>query len=132
MSDAWDGRPQNPERDGWHWLDAGGPVLCEWRASRGWMDETWWPHAADLVYLGPCLTPQEVAAREAAAAEAMREACASMLDTDADAAERRWAENGDTFGIGSRYVATLRRYAETVRAVPLPHADALARGTSHE
>lgn len=59
----WDGRPLNPERDGWHWLDADGPVLCEWRVSRGWMDETWCTHAADLVYLGPCLTPSEVAAQ---------------------------------------------------------------------
>jgi hypothetical protein len=22
MSDAWDGRPADPEKDGWHWLEA--------------------------------------------------------------------------------------------------------------
>ena len=68
------GVPLNPEQDGWHWLDAGGPVLCEWRASRGWMDETWWPHAADLAYLGLCLPPAEVAALVAEAEAQGREA----------------------------------------------------------
>lgn len=79
MSDEtkpWDGRPENPERDGWHWLlgnGGKGPIVeaacwcarrCVWfiqgnddpmRAdqmlTRGW-----------LSYLGPCLLPTQHAA----------------------------------------------------------------------
>lgn len=32
---AWDGRPEKPERDGWHWVkpDGGDPFPAEWRAA---------------------------------------------------------------------------------------------------
>ena len=72
MSSFWPdpyapGLPLDPERDGWHWLDSSdGPVACEWRASRGWMDGVRYP--LDLIYLGPCLTPPEVVALRVAAA----------------------------------------------------------------
>lgn len=70
MSEAWDGRPLNPERDGWHWL--GGPVgsqsihywmgdIQRWETASG---SCWTPEyfAARSSYLGPCLTPDQVAA----------------------------------------------------------------------
>lgn len=64
------GYPQNPERDGWHFLwdheDAHGYPF-KWEAEFGaWVGQdiiergTW-------TYLGPCLLPAEVEAREAAA-----------------------------------------------------------------
>lgn len=74
------GVPMNPERDGAHWV---GNVVREWLAEfQMWQDrhgycvkpETW----GVLPYGGPCLTPAELAAREAAAfkrgQEAMRQA----------------------------------------------------------
>jgi hypothetical protein len=39
LSDTWDGRPKNPERDGWHWLIYEGEAqLDHWLASL----ESWW------------------------------------------------------------------------------------------
>lgn len=77
MTDAWDGRPQNPERDGAHWITdnvayweadrkrwllmmKAKAVSAEWLAAQPWAE-----------YRGPCLTPAEVEAR---VAEARREA----------------------------------------------------------
>lgn len=64
----WDGRPDNPERDGTHWIIGrkGIAFAAEWDATTGewaWVggDERGW------IYAGPCLTPAEVEAREAAA-----------------------------------------------------------------
>jgi hypothetical protein len=85
------GVPLHPERDGWHWLarnaDDAWPFYWVSGTESGWCAEDgcnvdcadtepefmahYWPR-----YLGPCLTPVEVAAREAAAAQVMREACA--------------------------------------------------------
>ena len=86
MTGAWDGRPENPERDGWHWLhhpEDLRPMVAAWNAELGgWVSGAL--HSPQGVvdlgfsYLGPALFPAEVAAREAAAAEAMREACASV------------------------------------------------------
>lgn len=92
MGDAWDGRPQNPERGGWHWVwmpDCAGhrPAVPIWWTNCSWehplvecghplfdglMDPADVP--ADWRYLGPCLTPDEVAAREAADISAVLEA----------------------------------------------------------
>lgn len=75
MTDAWDGRPANPERDGWHWLhhaedlrpcptpwDADHAAWCSggMHSPRGVVD-------LGYRYLGPCLTPAEVAAQRDAA-----------------------------------------------------------------
>jgi hypothetical protein len=81
------GVPLNPERDGYHWLsvDASGePCPFEWRATKQqWCDgsnsnEWTCPHhmlPIWEIYLGPCLTPAEVAARVAEARrETLREA----------------------------------------------------------
>lgn len=82
MSDAWDGRPQNPERDGWHWVrwaeyEPGTEFTAFW-SSGEWSDD--WAHLAGnrharrYIYLGPCLTPAEAAAQaEAARREALAE-----------------------------------------------------------
>lgn len=68
MTDTWDGRPENPERDGTHWIigRTGIAFAAEWDATTGdwaWVggDERGW------IYAGPCLTPAEVAARVDAA-----------------------------------------------------------------
>lgn len=85
------GVPLNPERDGWHWVVAADPGVSTESAPWWWCaDKQHWlppvavsgtlplsPSRVQWRYLGPCLTPAEVAAREADAAlrvvrEAMR------------------------------------------------------------
>lgn len=84
------GVPANPERDGWHWLSGvtERPAAFEWRsASGGWLfhraQHNVMPPSdfANWLYHGPCLTPAEVAAREAAARREGIEAAASRCDT---------------------------------------------------
>jgi hypothetical protein len=76
---AWDGRPERPDEDGWHWF--GSPHHNQrhpvrWSAEyRGWSTAPgWFDRDPDKlgVYLGPCAPPGEFrrgfeAAREAAA-----------------------------------------------------------------
>lgn len=76
MSTEWDGLPpgEAAQRDGWHWLSsryADTPEPCLWDA-----DQQQWQYAGwcvpeyvskQAVYLGPCLTPAEIAALTAAA-----------------------------------------------------------------
>lgn len=89
MTDAWDGRPQNPERDGWHWLhhpEDIRPIVQPWDAEyASWISGAMYSPqgVVDLGfrYLGPALLPAEVAAREAAAAEEMRAAYCTALNT---------------------------------------------------
>jgi hypothetical protein len=83
------GVPQNPERDGWHWvmMREGVPFrprACFWDASRpGWAV----PGSAKLRedagpewrYLGPCHTPAEVAALVEAVRRDEREAWATIV-----------------------------------------------------
>lgn len=74
---AWDGRPENPERDGWHWVAWAGTDAepsfwtphgpekrgeC-WNWDDDWMGPGW--VCANATYHGPCLTPAEVAALRA-------------------------------------------------------------------
>ena len=101
MTDTWDGRPENPEHNSWHWLHVGkpedGPVLAPWSADiQGWVLS----HIVFLPstisdfgwrYLGPALNPAEVAAQVAAAyqrgQEDMRErakGCAEIVPISAD------------------------------------------------
>ena len=85
MSEQWDGRPENPEQDGWHWLRTGDSlVTCEWSAARGWRDETWIVRAWELPYAGPCLTPAEVEAEKAATRREGIEAAAKEVDCGCD------------------------------------------------
>jgi hypothetical protein len=87
----WDGLPQNPERDGFHWL--------VWHGYSDDMAFTHWWNASDqqwhdvedgstpryrsplFRYLGPCLTPAEVAALVEQARREEREACAAIAET---------------------------------------------------
>lgn len=76
---GWDGRPQNPERDGPHWVThpndvdaANGKMAVYWNGHGRWLLPGMLRplHPAEMVgylYHGPCLTPFEVAAQVAAA-----------------------------------------------------------------
>jgi hypothetical protein len=79
---ATPGVPENPERDGWHWLadSYGDTGMGYWQPKLDHMQPGVWalyrsgdiklaPRGAarNFSYLGPCLLPTEVAAREAAA-----------------------------------------------------------------
>ncbi len=93
MSETWDGRPESPERDGWHWLhhpEDLRPMVTPWNAElQGWPSGAL--HSPQGVvdlgfrYLGPCLTPAEVAA---ALAQAERRG----MDRALDAAKKAWRE----------------------------------------
>jgi hypothetical protein len=86
MSEQWDGRPPNAERDGWHWLgDDRNPQPVLWLAEfASWADGTM--HSPQSVvglgfrYLGPCLLPSEVAARLEAARREEREENAELAE----------------------------------------------------
>lgn len=80
---AWDGRPQMPEVDAFHWLLRRNAAWAEawlWQAdadgcgtehSGAWSESDGDGQPETMArwysYLGPCLTPSEVQAREAAA-----------------------------------------------------------------
>ncbi len=89
----WDGLPENPERDGWHWVKDFDENTAPWR----WCapDEfdpygCWIKDASEDVpisragrdcdYLGPCLTPAEVAALVEQERREEREAAAAICD----------------------------------------------------
>ena len=80
------GVPLNPERDGWHWLVYAGKSVepDRWNAEvQGWRYAGALEYTSGTrvwSYLGPCLLPSEVAAREAAARAEEREACAADVD----------------------------------------------------
>lgn len=99
---SWDGRPENPEHNGWHWVaDDAQPsgAIAYWHAAaRQWSADdaasiVWDCFPTDAMqdggrYLGPCLTPAEIAAREQAARKAaLREAAAVVSERGA------WASN---------------------------------------
>lgn len=86
MSD-WNGIPDNPHANWWHWLRQGKGDATPWHWAEddaaegyfGWEtdDDIYEPErmARTFTYLGPCLTPAEVAA----AVQAERAACAAYL-----------------------------------------------------
>lgn len=68
----WDGRPRDPERDGWHWIKAGSltpecMLWCaktsEWERFGGWLGAEF--AASGWEYLGPCEPPSAIAERDA-------------------------------------------------------------------
>jgi hypothetical protein len=95
MSEQWDGRPQNPERDGWHLIrtDDGVEYVVRWSVARGWLDGELVIYAAESIYGGPLLLPAEVAAQVEAARRDEREACAAVAD--------EWAQAGRINAMGS-------------------------------
>ncbi len=138
---AWDGRPENPDVDGWHWLSSWTglegwekrmPCTAKWHAGRQkWMDMEpdaecscgemidWPPeHMARWHrYLAPALTPAEVSAREraayAAGAEAMREAAATCALVNTACPGQRNAKDQWRESIGDGVAAA-------IRALPIP------------
>lgn len=133
MAERWDGLPENPERDGWHWVEGRGyahPTVFpafwmhareigrfEWRRGGGGAifsqdgAARWW------CYLGPCLTPDEHRAALAAArregAEAMREQAARACERSAGRFRKLDAEYHGT-------ATALDAQAAAIRALPLP------------
>lgn len=127
------GVPLHPERDGWHWVDE---CAREWSAA----EQAWLDHAGDPVpastymrfrYLGPCHTPAEVQAREAAAAEAMREQAAQVLRKKASTYHAEHGSYDSSTGVteypgdGSDWMMDWEETADDIDALPAP--DALAR-----
>jgi hypothetical protein len=131
------GVPLNPERDGWHWLSGATetPAALEWRYSvTGLQKRGWYLHRAQhgLVYademahwryLGPALTPAEVAAQIAAAVAAEREACARWHDAEADDywdRAKRWAANAIESKWNAENARDHERFAAAIRARGTP------------
>ena len=120
MSEAWDGLPANPERDGWHWLQTPqSPEVLWWDfdrwviyrgEDRGVGSPRW--AALRYVYLGPCLTPAEVSERERAAYAAGAEA---MRERAAEACMRAEPEPGRSARAAC---------CAAIRALPVPERDA--------
>jgi len=87
MSEPWDGCPQNPEREGWHWLtraEDGLTIPKRWNAEMGaWEDGIMLSPATVIEwganYAGPCHAPAEVTAQVKAARQEEREACAQVV-----------------------------------------------------
>lgn len=129
MADAWDGKPDNPDRDGWHWLQSErGSVVApkEWRAgeTRRWCMSNGELRAdfqiADRYrYLGPCHTPAEVIAMVEAAGEQMRQ---EVIDYLSGVAERCETLRGsETYRERGAFVRGL--IDPHVRTLPLPTPD---------
>ena len=118
-AEAWDGRPENPERDGWHWLCAavgiGAPYPMLWSADgKAWDTGDGWVFCTDPAlterqrYLGPCLLPEEVAALVAAA----RREGAEAMRGDAAKVAALWPTGITT--------EAQEQLAAAIRALPLP------------
>lgn len=63
MTETWDGRPENPERDGWHWAQHrdNTPEVLNWSPLHGWRYEGDWVRS-DFIgrnyrYFGPASPP---------------------------------------------------------------------------
>lgn len=121
------GVPLNPERDGAHWV---GNVVREWLAEfQMWQDrhgycvkpETW----GVLPYGGPCLSPAELAAREAAAFKRGLDEAAQEVDCGCDirnAVLERLESQGHKRAsyLCSRGDVCCALAAAAIRALPIP------------
>lgn len=133
MTDAWNGVPENPERDGWHWIafragegdHEAEPFLWHseaqrWEGHRGFISPK--TIAVGFYYVAPVVRPSDLAAREAAAALAMREGAEAKcedLRAFGDGAPK--SESGNAVA-WARAAESLR---DQIAAIPVPHADAL-------
>lgn len=67
------GVPRNPERDGYHYFLRGDfySIALWHRGHFNFLDAAMWPEEflQDVTYLGPVLTPEEIAAKDARIAE---------------------------------------------------------------
>lgn len=121
MSSDWSGLPENPERSGWHWiatLPQLPPSPWRWLVDDGVGDwfapgSRWCSPLGAVAchtYLGPCLTPADLAARVEAGATAMRERGKRACDGHADTL----AENG----VGASAIAVARTCAVIINTLP--------------
>lgn len=142
MTDAWDGLPLHPERDGDHmmeWIDEHGRVWHEvWKWSAQTAPPVWLrpnftggpygyePHHLtapiynNIRYLGPCLTPAEVAAREAAAFKAGQE---DMRERAAYMAAMACLVEPDGGAPSAEETAVADTAARRIRALPIKEAN---------
>jgi len=126
-SDPWNGLPENPERDGWHWLRSriGGNVRVD-----QWLKEGLWMHCSinstvrlSYEYLGPCLTPADLAAR----VEAERVACAKAVSVVFD----RYHKKSDP--ISQTMAAGVVMAESSIRALgPTPAYDAAIKAARED
>ena len=105
MTDTWDGRPQNPERDsdGHVWRVDGDIDVYRWVAADQWYRDhkDRWVSPIDLIeegdtYLGRIVSPAEVEARVAAARREGIEAAAKVAyrkALEAREAQRQYARD---------------------------------------
>lgn len=119
------GVPLHPEMDGWHWAEpcsGAKPIPIHWCVNsfyRGmWAIREAVFSAPDFAargwrYLAPCILPSGLAAERAAAAEAMREACAQAA-----------YEVGAGWFDQRTYAA--QSIEQAIRALTIPASDALA------
>ncbi len=77
----WDGLPENPERDGWHWLRTpAGEAPYGWFARRWEASEGEYDPVEDCSYIGRGLTRAEVAVLVEQARREERETAAKVVE----------------------------------------------------
>lgn len=118
------GVPLNPERDGWHFCE----TACSWfvvrwdALAKAWHTRTFLAPAevANLwLYLGPCLTSSELAAREAAAFQRGIQAAATVAERYPASTHGNMAGNPEE---AARDAAN--EIAAAIRALPVPEEKA--------
>lgn len=121
----WNGLPENPERNGWHWLQNRKPN-CDpypvlWSAGKGWVWQAiaYFP-APDTAfryrYLGPCLTPAEVTA----------------LGEEVEEIAAAWEDRAVYFGQNNAHAAFCRRSSAMLRALAAERAALIKARSSWE
>jgi hypothetical protein len=121
------GVPLNPDQDGLHYITDGVALWEAWRQrwslflrarreTAEWLGQQPWAE-----YRGPCLTPDEVAAREKAAfragAEATRETCAEKAEAYG------WLSNKGCWRVSERQESAFDaadKIASAIRELPIP------------
>lgn len=135
----WDGVPENPERDGLHWLKIDAReqhVATIWNAElASWVSGAAYSPGGVVElgfrYLGSCLTPAEVSAREAAAfaagAETLREIVVREVAKECTSAESRasgsWGYGAESSAARTRHLSVARALKKLVHVIgllPLP------------
>lgn len=126
---AWDGVPERPGEDGWHWVRTHQKLTApmhlrpwEWCASsRAWLELDGTDIEPALVrvchYEGPCHTPAEVAALVAAARDDERERAARVCEAQLEY-DGQDLPSIQALEYSHRYAANIarRRIAAAIRA----------------
>lgn len=107
----WNGVPLNADEDGWHWWFGGvfNELLTPYFYSKGYGPQGRWrgrnPELDGMTYLGPVLTPDEVAALEAHVTEL--EAALQFIKDAPDEEREPNSNNMGSFEAGVRYCAAV-------------------------